>query len=602
VWGWRYYEPRLASQQAPVVDVGKQDVFWGGSRIGSATIVLLNADGAWDGALGSLSWGGQDVRAKWGGVFSDGQEVLLDDYQASFSGVIKGLTSKPGAGVTLQVQDAREGMLRNLPLRRLDTYSWPMLDPQREGQPYPLLIGAATNIRPPRLALWTFAVSDARDFPNGIKALDAAYVYADATAASAKDATRRATLAAGTDYSADLTNGRVTLLRDIGPYEVAAGISDRLDFDIGGAELTATLAPGVYGGAQLAALTQAAIRVAIGGGDVTGLCTYSETTHLVTTGRSSGTFTAHLGTGANKDRSAWKLLGFNGSANLSGSSSYTGDTVLYAAPAPGVHHTLDDVFRVDASGAKDDAAGSYTGTPSALIQYPTAILRLFWRRFLLRPLSAIDVTTFAAADAAAFRPVLAAFISEQTTTRDAIQTIEQSALVDVSVDGAGILYCVAYSNADPTGAPTVLEAEQFDQSFEEVAGLADVYSGIDVLYARDPSSGAWRARSRDSSSVAVLRGRPDRRSFSTWVVTDGDAQSLVVKLATLAAAAPVRRRISTTMQIARLRPGQEFYLTRARAPLAASGTLAAAKQRIISLRTDASRGRVSAEIADHVDL
>lgn len=109
-----------------------------------------------------------------------------------------------------------------------------------------------------------------------------------------------------------------------GAFIVSAGVNDKIDFDEGGAELTATLTAGTYNGQTLA--TEVKTQLDAAGGTYT--VSYSETTGKFTIVRSAGNFTLRWNTGTHKAVDASGLLGFSDAANDTGDSTYTSDTVV----------------------------------------------------------------------------------------------------------------------------------------------------------------------------------------------------------------------------------------------------------------------------------
>src|SRR5262249_4529833 len=127
------------------------------------------------------------------------------------------------------------------------------------------------------------------------------------------------------------------------PILTEAGVNDKLDFDIGGSALVATISPGLrtvtqHRSAVATALSDAA-SVPLSGA-------YDDVTHLFTFSKSSGTFNIRLTSSApNRDRSGWRTLGYTGDTDLTGSLSYTGDTPVGDNPD-------EWVIRVDVRGFK----------------------------------------------------------------------------------------------------------------------------------------------------------------------------------------------------------------------------------------------------------
>lgn len=121
------------------------------------------------------------------------------------------------------------------------------------------------------------------------------------------------TLAWRSRYGTGTGNGRFVV-----------GASNKyIDFDEGGAELTATITPATYNGQTLA--TEIKTQMDAAGGTYT--VTYSEATGKFTIYRAAGNFTIRWLNGTNTANNAAGLLGFDKTANDTGADTYTGDYV-----------------------------------------------------------------------------------------------------------------------------------------------------------------------------------------------------------------------------------------------------------------------------------
>lgn len=101
-----------------------------------------------------------------------------------------------------------------------------------------------------------------------------------------------------------------------------------IDFDEGGAELTATITPGSYNGTTLA--TEVKTQLDAAGGTYT--VTYSETTGKFTIARAAGNFTLRWQSGTNTANTAGTTLGFAVAANDTGADTYTSDYARFHYP------------------------------------------------------------------------------------------------------------------------------------------------------------------------------------------------------------------------------------------------------------------------------
>lgn len=110
-----------------------------------------------------------------------------------------------------------------------------------------------------------------------------------------------------------------------GLFTITAASNDKIDFDEGGAELTATLTAGSYTGTSLA--TEVKTQMDAAGGTYT--VSYSESTGKFTIARAAGNFTLRWQSGTNTAKTAGVTLGFNVAANDTGADTYTSDYARY---------------------------------------------------------------------------------------------------------------------------------------------------------------------------------------------------------------------------------------------------------------------------------
>lgn len=118
-----------------------------------------------------------------------------------------------------------------------------------------------------------------------------------------------------------------------------------IDFDEGGAELTATITPGVYNGQTLA--TEIKTRMDAAGGTYT--VSYDESTGKFTIARAAGIFTIRWQSGTNTANCAAELLGYSKTANDTGADTYTSDTVV-------IHTSYSIYFDLGAESEYDSVA------------------------------------------------------------------------------------------------------------------------------------------------------------------------------------------------------------------------------------------------------
>lgn len=596
---YRYvlWEPRLVDGAAPVVDVGKNDVWFGPARVGSGDFAIANADGWADDALSALNILGAEVRVAVAGAFGDGQEVLIDDARQAMVGSVQDVEADD-AQVALSVEDVRATIHVDLPKRSFAVTT----GGNRAGKKKPLLFGTKTNITPTRIGVnangyGLYEIADCTDHPTGIKQIDAVYAYLDETAAAAKLASNRISLVAGTHYTADLPNGQFQMTRDVGPYNIASGGETGgntwIDFSIGGGELNASLTTGLYTAYDLAAHIASVMTTAAG---TTISCSYSESTHKFTISKAAGTLQLLAGTGTNVGKSPWTILGFTSNADYTAALSYTSDVATFDA-SDDTHDGF--ILRVDAQGYKDDTSGTYTGSSGALIDKASDIARLIWRRFMLQDLALIDSASFAATRAGAAQN-LGIYIEDTISSQDVFSILEQTALGDITIDGSGVLFFDLYPTATDQDAPTISDAEFY--AYTESRSRADVFARVQVFYDRDPTTHEAAASAVETDSVKLRHGRIDAQDFETYLTLDTDADALATSLATLAAAAPIVVKATAGPILFDRRVSQRVFLTRSRAPMQSGGTLAAMAHRIRSMKKRFQDGLVDAVLVPFVDL
>jgi len=133
----------------------------------------------------------------------------------------------------------------------------------------------------------------------------------------------------------------------------------------------------------------AAISVSVAGGDSAAVY---EIKKIVTyTAASSKTGSASRAGAATKSGSASKsgTVAREGAVTKTGTISLTGNSVADVE--------IGKLITCDFSGYMDDASGTITGTPNALIERPDHVFKHIWTDILSGPSADIDATTFAAA-------------------------------------------------------------------------------------------------------------------------------------------------------------------------------------------------------------
>ena len=188
IWRFNRYEPRVSAGSVPRAQSGSQDIFFGGKRIGSGGVTLINSDGQLERLIAQFEWMNQEVIISSGGSFNDGQEIHIEDYRNTFKGLIQKITVNDDE-CEFDLQDIRAFFHRTLPTRVYDDVEFPNMNTKKSlGRVRPIFFGVKENIDPVRINVTAngfgiYEVCDAEISPNGMKAIDAVYAYADETSA-----------------------------------------------------------------------------------------------------------------------------------------------------------------------------------------------------------------------------------------------------------------------------------------------------------------------------------------------------------------------------------------------------------------------------------
>jgi len=605
VWSFELYDDRLAAGSVPAASVGSHDAFFGGKQLGSGSLGLQNVDGLFYRPLADLDWIGSEVRVSFGGTFIDGEELLADDYRRQFTGIVQNVSADDLA-VQLDVQDARAFLHRTAPPNSYDQFSFPGLDPSKASTPRALLLGVLTGVPVVRidkdeLTLYgTYEVGDASVGINGFKSLDAVYAYADEAAATIKDPARRIAVAvgAGLGYTDNFAaTGRFTINKNPGPFIIQLGVNDRLDWQSDDGVIETDLTPGVYTAVGLAGHIRTAAQKPVGHPSLQ--CFYEDSFDNGATQRhtfrvfiDSGTTKKLLcGTGVNKERGIYKTLGFASSADLTGAGPFFSDTPVFSDP-DAQHH-----LRVDVQGYKDDAAGSYTGSASALITKGADVCRFILGQLMRYPAALLDSASFVSARTTAPQ-ALALYLAASVSTEDLFSLLEYSNLADILVDGTGVIFYNIYQ-AGSAGAVD-LRDEDF-QAYAARQTINDVFAAVLVTFATDPSTGKPFSRQATSTTVPLRFNRRGTKTIPTLLTSGEDAQRVANLFLSLSANPPALLPIRVRGKLINSKVGDKVILTRARA-LATTGALASAVKRIKSISQNFQAGESTVELLPDLDM
>jgi hypothetical protein len=390
--------------------------------------------------------------------------------------------------------------------------------------------------------------------------------------------------------SADLSTGTFTVREDVEPVRVTLD-NQFLNFDVGGSELTATIPTGLYTRRQLSCEIAHQMKAQTGASALH--CYYSNSTNFFTISAPSGTLNLRITTGSNKDASAWGLLGFTRDANDTGALTYSSNAAVWDVTQ------IDSkiILRVTGRGYKDDALGTYTGTADALIQKGTDIARAIIRRWLKRPASEIDETTFTASRTTAPES-LAIYLQAQESSQRIFERLESSNAANIIIGGDGKVYYIvnAYDNEE---VPLTSRIEERDYLAKPVfeRKIEEVFRTVIVKYNQRPDNGNWEFTTATDPTVANKYQRIETKEIETYVRFLAPATTLAGRMLVLAQRPPVRARVVTHSKLFRRRIGDIVSVTRKRA-LAQDGTFVNKPFRIIAIEPNAIEGRVQADLVE----
>ena len=605
IWSYKYYEPRVQMSAIPETRSGTHDVFFGQKNIGVGSVRLVNANGGdfdrgfFYELIPKLEWMNQNCIVSWGGEFpplapgDESQEILLEDFERAFTGLIQSQNSGTDQ-YEMGLQDLRSFFHATIPIQLYDIGQFANMNPQLQGRVRPILFGRKTNITPPRYknssaGYGQYEIADTTDAPNGIFLVDDVYAYVDEEGASALDPTRRITLVVGTDYTVDLDAGDVSIINDVGPFEVTVE-NNVIEWQDGPLPIFSALVPsGLYTATQLAAAVEAAMEP-VTGNDYS--VTYDQGTHLFTIARLSGAGAFNLATnfGDDKDIAIWPLIGFDKNSNKTGGGPYVSDEPVFESA------DQNHIIRVDAQGFKDDNSGSFTGIGASLIFKGADILRVVIQNYMKKSSDVIDEATFTNARTGAPEE-LTAYFGRRTSTKEIFDALEFSNAASIIVDADGIVfYKVEIANV--TKPPPLVNDIDIEEHIEEFE-VSDVYQTIRIDYDQDPSTGEFQGVESIDTSVVPRLGRPDSRTFETYLKNRTDAAAKADFFLDLANSPP--RKIVLNLlggRFIRFDIGDKIDLSIDRAT-GDNGQIVNKVMRIVSIRKRPQDGKVNMEVTDN---
>lgn len=605
IWRWERYESRLTLESVPASEQRRADSFFGPVARGSGTLTLANGNGHFEAPFASLDWINQDIRVLVGGRFVDGgNESPLEDTWPHVAGVVTAQPSIDDMALRLPFEDLRVALATQLPPNVYDDAEFPYLLETDRGRRRPLLFGNGAGAVPACIDSRGYGVweaLDVSDAPNGYSSAADFWSYLDGDAAARKDTTKRAQLTATFDALARATLTQCPMVVEVTPDNHA------FELDIGGGTLTCSIAPGVYligttsgtgDAGTLLGLLRASINAVTG--DALTTTTFDPTTYKVTIARPAGTFKILTSTGPWKHVGMYGLLGFQATADYTGALSYTAETPMFTS-------VKDVNLRVHTlTGFKDDAAGTYTGTPAALIEYPADILRCLLVRWAHVDPAAIDATSFNSGHGVAFawspNSVYLGIPGQEAEELSAVvERIENSHGVELVLEGDRFYW-------GGSGGASISLVERDYLEFEGGYEAEDVYRIVRVGYAQDVASGEYATTQTTTRRTLAQFGRADQRTFQTTLsaaVADplspglADPYRRKARFVTLATTKRRRFRVRVKGSLLRAALGTTVTLTRAKG-LSSSGALAALPVRLLGKTDDAASFETTADLIEVV--
>jgi hypothetical protein len=273
-------------------------------------------------------------------------------------------------------------------------------------------------------------------------------------------------------------------------------------------------------------------------------------------------------------------MGYSPGADKSGGLSYTSDAALYDEKSD-----LDStIVRGIVSGYRDDADGTYTGTPNARIELGPDIAVCLLERWAGIPRSRIDVAAFAAgrATVAGARP-LTVYLTQKETIQSVLSKIEQTCLADLVIDAGGMITWKPYVVGVPADVRDFYDRDYLTWSIGQRQG--NVFKGVRLLYGNDHRYEGFDSVELREESAGVRYGRESLKEITTYVRDVTAASQLAASYFPVVTANPYVAEFSARTKLVDLTIGDKIRLTRSRAAVP-GGRLEAAVFRIQRLHPD----------------
>lgn len=574
---YRYFEPRLTLDGLPELQRAAGDIYFGSETAGLGSLRLLNRDDSrsltsdpyLETLLGTYDFCSRSAYLRYGGTVRSGnQEIPYPCTEPGWAGVLRSFMVD-ALGGSLEVESSRGILSVELPLTRWNRDDFANLAEADLDRPRAIVLGTLTNVRPARINVSTddlgiYEAIDATYAANTSSVAanpSAIYVYSDEESAARKDSTRRITLVAASDYDLTTdsyaTTGRFRMIVNPGPFEIIAGVNDCLDVTTDAGTFAVFLDPGLYTSRTLVDHADSRLTSVCGG---SWTVTYDLSDHKVDFTKSAGTFSILCQSGANDNRSAWPLFGYTYDADQTGALTYSGEIALPFDPDA-------QIIRMNMTGYKDNAAGTFTGTANALIDLAPDVAQFLLRKVLRVPARDIDSFSFVAARTTSPQNLgvyLGGLASVQggagggNTLQEILDRLEVGAYADITVDQLGKWFWVPRIDDTSGYAATVAVVLANADFLEFSAGrsLEDVYHVVRMNFAQDPSTGIVQGREKVNLQTPVRFDRRHQITFDSYLLDAADVEALVIKLARPASRPINRYEIMVKGKLMRMKLGE----------------------------------------------
>lgn len=634
IWRYCYYEPRLAAQSLPELEVGSSSIFFGPLSVGTGSVALLDGDGQVAATVAGMLHNNKAGDVLVGGQLLNGGEVYRAHWEPQFPGLTRTPTTTDAA-VTLPLEDARtltvasprdfkhrfkgRGILRGT-YRKDET---PDIDPASEGRPKPLIFGSNDEPTTPviRINLTGNGYGEYTFLDERVPILDGVDVTLPASfflrvfpneELASKNVQGYDITDDVNDFTVSDNNTLITVLRDIrnmrydrGGLDVGTNAS--FDFTYAGTPGTADL--DIEGPPyKVLADLQASMRAAAGG--VTDIvCTYNESTHLPRIQKTGvGNLVLNMQTGPNAHKESYRLLGYNTNAD---SAALTGGTFADATEPLFTSPESDHVIRIPAGGYTDDAAGSIAGAANQPINSPPAVASWLLQKVLGVPASKVDVAlTFAEARLAClssdFSKLFVYLKDGDGAVFDALAWLGQVMMGHFIVGGDGVWRVKKWST-DTSLAPEFSDLDYL--SWRMWDDISNVYDEVRIHGDYNPSQERFLTFASGSgvldAAIPVKHGveaRPfEVPGYLERSVIDGGLQLVSGYYSRLINLEPRLAAFSVMGRLMGKTPGDKVILSRSRA-YDPTGALAPTAFRLVSVRHNYLSGVSTCVAVEDVDF